>query len=210
MARTDATAKFINATEKLHQTVTRAFNQEPDHQRTTFYERERLAAALVGVAQYFTSVIGRPIGDQFFELASAIEDLNVGTVHPLLKRERADHRRADPSQVWRARAHTVLGLEALLRSGLNRDEAIAKIASHCPNVADLARVRRDRFKLDVIVFGWRREFKANRVKNFEANEVFAEGIKRIDLLKSAHRHRAFALRQFAEAARSSRVLSPAS
>ena len=118
--------------------------------------------------------------------------------------------RADPSQVWRARARVALGLEALLRSGLNRHDAIAKIASRHPSVADLAGVRRDRFKPDVIVLGWRREFKARRIKNFEASELFAEGIKRINLLKSAQAHRTFALRQFAEAAISSRVLSPAS
>jgi hypothetical protein len=209
-ARTNATTRFRKASEKLHRTVDRAFNQEPDTQRTPFNERERYAAALFGVAQYFTSLVGRPIGDRFSEIASAIADLNVGTVHSLLKPERADHRRADPSQLWRARAHVALGLEALLRSGLDRDDAIAKIASQHPSVADLADVRGNRSNLRTIVFGWRREFRANRVKNFEANEVFAEGIERINLLKSAHRYRAFALHQFAEAARSSRVLSPSS
>jgi hypothetical protein len=202
----NATTRFAEATEKLHRTVDRAFNQDS---ATPSDERERYAAALVGVGQYFTSLVGRPIGDRFFEIASAIADLNFGTVHPLLKPERADHRRADPSQLWRARAHVALGLEALLRSGLDRDDAIAKLASQHPSVADLAEVRGNRSNLRTIVFGWRREFRANRVKNFEANEVFA-GIERINLLKSAHDYRAFALHQFAEAARSSRVLSPSS
>ena len=210
LTRTHATAEFIKASEKLHRTVDQAFNQEADHQPTPFNEREQLAAALAGVAQCFASVIGRPIGDRFFELASAIADLNVGSVPPLLKPERADHRRADASQMWRARAHIVLGLEALLQSGLDRDKAIAKIERQSANVVNLARVRRDRFKLGVVVLGWRREFRANRVKNFEANEVFAAGIKCIHLPNSAHDWRAFARHQFAEAARWVRVLSPPS
>jgi hypothetical protein len=208
--RTDATTRFTKATEKLHRTVDRAFNQEPDAQRSPFNERERYVAALFAVAQYFTSLVGRPIGDRFFEIASAIADLNVGTVHPLLKPERADHRRADPSQFWRARARVALGLEALLRSGLDRDDAIAKIASQYSSITDLEGVRRDRSKLGPIVFGWRREFRANRVKNFEAKELFVEGMKRIDQLSSPRDCGRFALSQFAEADESARVSSPSS
>ena len=77
--RTDATTRLAKATEKLHRTVDRAFNLEPDAQRSSFNERERYVAALSAVAQYFASVVGRPIGDRFFEIASAIVDLNVGT-----------------------------------------------------------------------------------------------------------------------------------
>jgi hypothetical protein len=204
----DATTRFIAATEKLHRTVEQAFNQEPAAQRIPFHERERYAAALFGIAQYFTSLVGRPIGDRFFEIGSAIVDLNVGTVHPLLRPERVDHRRPARSQLSRARV--ALGLEALLRSGLDRDEAIAMIAGRYASIADLAGARRDRSKIWPIVFGWRREFRANRVKNFEANELFAEGMKRIDRLASPQHCRRFALSQFAEALASARVLSPAS
>lgn len=140
-------------------------------------ERERYAAALIVVAQYFSSSAGRPIADRFFELASAIADLNNGTVHPLLEPVRPDNRPADPSQLWRARARVALGLEALLRAGLNRSAAAAKIASHYSSVANLAGVKAKGSKLQTIVFGWRRELKAGRVKNFEAGELFSEGSK---------------------------------
>src|SRR5436309_9438264 len=140
MARTDASAKlkFIEATTWLHRTVSKAFDQRPDYPRNPLNERERYAAALIGIAQYFTSVTGRPLGERFFELASAIADLNAGTVHPLLRPVRADNRRADPSQLWRTRARVALGLEALLRSGLTRNDAAAKIARQYSSIANLA------------------------------------------------------------------------
>jgi hypothetical protein len=51
MVGSDATAKskFIKATTSLHRTVTQAFAQEPDDPRTPFNERERHAAALMGL-----------------------------------------------------------------------------------------------------------------------------------------------------------------
>jgi hypothetical protein len=210
MSRSDRTAKskLANALEKLHRNVARAFDQEPDYPGNPTNERERYAAALVVVAQYFSSVAGRPIADRFFELASAIADLNNGTVHPLLRQVPPDNRPADPSQMWRARARVALGLEALLRSGLNRSDAAAKIASQYSNIANLAGVKAKDSKLQTI--GWRRELKAGRVKNFEANELFAEGIKRIDRLASPQGYRKFATRQFAEAANFSCVFSPSS
>ena len=212
MSRSDRTAKstLANALEKLHRNVARAFDQEPDYPGNPANERERYAAALVAVAQYFSSVAGRPIAERFFELASAIADLNKGTIHPLLQQVRPDNRPADPSQMWRARARVALGLEALLRSGLNRSDATAKIASQYSSIANLAGVKAKDSKLQTIVFGWRRELKAGRVKNFEANELFAEGIKRIDRLASPQGYRRFATRQFVEAANFSCVFSPSS
>jgi hypothetical protein len=210
MPRSDRTArsKLLNALEKLHRDLARAFDQEPDYPSDPMNERERYAAALIVVAQYFSSLSEKPIAARFFELASAIADLNHGTVHPLLQQVRPDNRPADPSQLWRARARVALGLEALLRSGLNRSDAAAKITSGYSSIANLAGVKAKDSKLQTIVFGWRRELKAGRVKNFEASELFAEGIKRIDRLASPQEHRKFAIRQFAEAANSSCVFSP--
>ena len=89
MAGTDATAKskFIKATKRLHRMVTQAFAPEPNDPHTPFYERERYTIALMGVAEYFTSLEGRPLGQRFFELGSAIADLNSGIVRPLLRPE---------------------------------------------------------------------------------------------------------------------------
>src|SRR5262245_2305689 len=212
MPRSDRTAKskFLNALERLHRNLARAFEQEPDYQLDSMIERERYAAALIALANYFSSLSVKPIAARFFELGSAIADLNSGTVHSLLRPVRADNRRADPSQLWRARARVALGLEALLRSGLNRSEAASKIAGQYSSVAYLVGAKAKDSKLEITVFGWRRELRAGRVKNFEASELFVEGIKRIDRLSSRQGYLRFATRQFAQAVKFSRVFSPSS
>jgi hypothetical protein len=91
---------------------------------------------------------------------------------------------------------------------LNRSEAAAKIATQYSSIANLAGVKAKDSKLQTTVFGWRSELRAGRVKNFEASELFAEGIKRIDQLASPEAYRKFAIRQFAEAANFSCVFSP--
>jgi hypothetical protein len=96
-----------------------------------------------------------------------------------------------------------------VRTGvLNRSDAAAKIASQYSSIANLPGAKAKDSKLQTIVFGWRREFRAGRVKNFEARELFAEGIKRIDQLGSPQERRKFAIHQFAEAANFSCVFSP--
>lgn len=211
-ARSNAKAKtkFLKATGKLIRTISRAFDQGPELPHTSVNDRDRYAAALFAMAQYFSALAGRPLGDRFFELGSAIADLNNGTVHPLLRPVRSDNRRADTSQLWRARARVAMGLEALLRSGLNQTDAAAKLASRHSDIANLAGRKAKYSTLQTIVFGWRRELKAGRVKNFEASALFAEGLERINRLASAQAHRKFADRQFADAVDFSRVLSRSS
>jgi hypothetical protein len=201
-----ATAEAIKALVRFQTRLSKAFFQEPDCSRTAESERERYAAALVVVALF----VGGRIGSRFSELASAIADLNTGTVHPLLAGVRVHNRRADTSQMWRARARVALGLEALLRSGLSRTEAAAKVATEFPSIARLAGPRAKNSTLRTIVFGWRKELKAGRVKNFEAGELFSEGIKEIDRLATlkGHRIRKFAMSQLTQAAELSGVLSP--
>jgi len=210
MPRSDRTAKskFLNALEKLHRDIARAFEQEPDYTLDAMNERERYAAALIILGNYFSSLSVKTIAARFFELGSAIADLNNGTVRSLLQPASADNRRADPSQLWRARARVALGLEALRRSGLNRQDAALKVASQYSSIANLAGAKAKDSKLQTTIFGWRRELKAGRVKNFEASELFAEGIKRIDRLSSRQGYLRFATRQFAEAAEFSCVFSP--
>ena len=84
------------------------------------------------------------------------------------------------------------------------------MASQYSSIANLSGAKAKNSKLQTIVFGWRRELKAGRVKNFEASELFAEGIKRIDQLVSLQGYRKFASRQFAEAANFSCVFSSSS
>jgi hypothetical protein len=100
-------------------------------------DRERYAVALWCVALFF-SRFGAPFADRFFELGSAITDLNLRIPSDLLKCRRFDRRRPpDNSQKKRARARVVLGLHALRRSGLSQSEAANKIAHDFPVLKEL-------------------------------------------------------------------------
>ena len=115
----EAKFKLLVAAANLYASVSQAFEQEPDCARTAGDERERYAAALIKVAQFFSDQGSRRLGDRFFELSSAVAELNEGTIHPLLRPVRSPNRPAEPSQRWRARARVALALEALIRSGLS-------------------------------------------------------------------------------------------
>jgi hypothetical protein len=177
--------ELIEAVFELHGNVFHAFAQEPDYPRTPFNERERYSAALVAAAQFFIRLGEGQIGERFFELASAIADLNSGTQHPILVPVRTDNRRPDTSQMWRARASVALALEAAIRSGLSQGAAAARIARKFPSLTKLAGSRAKNSPLETIVLGWRKELKAARIKNFQAGELFSEGMKKIDSLSSS-------------------------
>jgi hypothetical protein len=204
----DASAEVIQATIKLHEVVTRAFNDNAEYPRTLFNERERYAAAVQAVGHFLSSIAGRGLGDRFFELGSAIADLNSGTVRSLLQPVKVDNRQSDNSQLWRARARVSVGFAALLKSGLSRSEAITKISRGFPAIAKLAGRNAKDSTLQTIVRGWHKRLKAGRVKNFEADELFSEGIRRIDAITDQQRLVEFAMRQIAEAAGVARALSP--
>jgi hypothetical protein len=161
-----------------------------------------------------SSTLGdRQVGNRFFNLASAISDLNSGTVHPLFQAVKTVNRRPDFSQLWRARARVALGLEALIRSGVKVDAtAVAeKVAKKFPLLAKLAGAKASQSRLPAVLLGWRRELRAARIKNFEATELFLEGMRRIDRLTGQPaRLRAFSANQLTEAADEARVLSPLS
>jgi hypothetical protein len=57
-------SKLLDALERLHRNVAQAFDQEPDYPRNPMNERERYAAALIVVAQYFSSLAEKRIADR--------------------------------------------------------------------------------------------------------------------------------------------------
>ena len=212
MTRSDMASEFNLSTAyaKLRGTVRRAFDQEPEYPRIPFNERERYAAAVAAVAQLFSTLGDRQVGNRFFNLASAISDLNSGTVPPLFQAVRTVNRRPDFSQLWRARARVALGLEALIRSGVKADAtAVAeKAAKRFPLLSKLAGAKASQSRLPTVLLGWRREFRAARIKNFEATELFLEGMRRIDrLTRQPARLREFSANQLTEAVNEARVLS---
>jgi hypothetical protein len=184
MAMTGSDDKTETPLSKLRQGLNTAFTQESTLPRTPENERERLAAGLVFVAQFVAAEIDRDIANKyFFELSSALTDLNDGTVRPLLEHSSL-RTRADSSDKWRARARIAVALDALMRSGLRQTDAANEIADKNRGLHTLAG-KTAAISFSTTIIGWREEFIRKRVKNFEAAVLFEEGIRRIDEMYEA-------------------------
>jgi len=97
----------------LFEKVDKAFTQEP---QMTGPENDcqRYVAALTAVSGFF-GTFKAPFVGRFYDLASAITDLNHNSrAAPLLQPVRTGKRGGDSSLTWRRRAHAVLGLEGLM------------------------------------------------------------------------------------------------
>jgi hypothetical protein len=86
-----------------------------------------------------------------------------------------------------------------------------KVAKRFSLLAKLAGAKASQSRLPAVLLGWRREFRAARIKNFEATELFLEGMRRIDCLaRQPARLREFSANQLTKAVNEARVLSPPS
>jgi hypothetical protein len=165
--------------------VRKAFDQESDL-RSTENDRDRYAAALIVIGKFISNFAGRAYGNRFFELGSAIADLNTGALHPLLALPKQAGRPM-PSQIWRGRANVALALCALVGCKMRPSEAATDIIRKFPKVANLAsprtRLSVNSDSLKKIMLEWRKSFSAGRISNDEAVELFAVGLELIDSLR---------------------------
>jgi hypothetical protein len=137
-------------------------------------KREQYVMALISIATFFKEIDCPLHNSLFWELASAIGDRNTGVqYHPLLDADIPAVTRSDSSPTWRARAQAALALEALIAAGDSPAEAAAKIVSKNSGLKALAGAKSE--SLTNTLLNWRKEFRQNRVKNFEAAELFQAG-----------------------------------
>jgi hypothetical protein len=90
-----------------------------------------------------------------------------------------------------------------------KQDAAAKLTRGSPAIAKLASAKAKNSKLKTIVFGWRQQLRQARVKNFEASELFSEGLRRIEAMTNQpNALRQFSVQQLREATTVYEVLSP--
>jgi hypothetical protein len=175
----------------------------------------------------FFNKFSQPLATRFFELGSAIGDLNVGAQPELLvRRSKGRGRLRDSSFVWRARAHVALGFHARLRElGAEQKQVqVAKTIEHKhPQFATLAgyNVASDKDRgLANLIINWRKDFMSSstedgddvdgkvigRVKNWEAVELFTMGKDIVESMADAQKLRRFADGQLSIAAQFANVL----
>ena len=108
--------------------------------------------------------------------------------------------------VWRARARVALVLEALICSGLSARAAATQPAHKFPKIAGLAGAAAKNSTLQTTIGGWRKALSADKVKNFEARELFLAGLELIRKLPQTELNE-FSRRQLADVTQLSGGLS---
>jgi hypothetical protein len=143
------------------------------------HRRNRYVLAVLAI-NYLLEHIGDYEGlDELSELASALNDLNseVGVVRDILSPVKRT--RADPSDVWRARALICLALEASRYAGMKRRKsarAIAKTFDRLPLIAGRKAKGRaiESGSYENTIMNWGKRFRAKKVPNDEAQHSFTQ------------------------------------
>lgn len=146
-------------------------------------KQNQFAAALVVVARFMQDTISIEHANSFFELSSAIANLQTGSVHPWLAPAR-DVARRDPSQLWRGRASAVVALEALCvaRAPIDIKAAARELLRNHAGISRLGGGKLKRQAGVSTLMNWHKEFSAGRVKDVEANDLFSAGRELIQTL----------------------------
>jgi hypothetical protein len=196
---------------RLHADITRgvAFATDPEvcsgPDAITPLERKReIAALLIEFTAQFLVTTGNKgwANEYFYAVASALRQLNAGTVPPLLAPSPRKGRPPEPADLWCARARVVVALIALRKARLSPEDAMAEILRVRHGVKRLRGAYSSGTLADTVL-QWRRRLREEhkrREKNdkvdphFEAVEIFAEGLRRI----AARAVRPDALRELAK------------
>jgi hypothetical protein len=163
--------------ELIHDLM-RAFDQTAGPDPDPSYTRARYITALQSVARFLDRVPTlQDFAHEFVKLASALDDLNQGTVHPILRPSNVASRPPDSTETWMARAKVAFTVEILLRSKMTETEVKDLIDEDFPTIIGFAKRSRSAGQASIT---WRNMFVRRRVKNRIAAEVFKQKLAEID------------------------------
>jgi hypothetical protein len=133
-------------------------------------EREPFIDALVAVGRFARAVGLREAQWEFFVLAWALQDLDVGRVAPVVRpTKRKGGSPPDSGVTWIMRVRVLIALDALQRSGMTQEKATSYINSNYPKLQRLMSRGRD---LPSTIKRWRRELEEAKQGAFLA--IFAK------------------------------------
>ncbi len=163
-----------------------AFDSESADQSPK-YERARYIHALKAISNFLKEVGIASYEKRFYRLALAMDDLNRGSVDPLLEpMKTGGAKNRNVSWDWCARAHVAGGISALLKAGLTRKSAAQWAASKYPEMKKLAGLSRvNPSSTTTKVLSWYDDFNKgdrSKIKNAQALVVFAAGKQEIERL----------------------------
>ena len=171
--------RLTSAVVELIRELVRAFDQieGPDHDAS--YARANYIKALQSVALFLEKVpTSQDFGHQFLKLATALEDLNQGTVHLLLRPSTVRSRPPDSTEMWMSRMKVAYAVELLLRSKMNTSEIKQLIDRDFPSIIHFAARSRSAGQASMT---WHNMFVRGKAKNRIAAKVFERNLMEINV-----------------------------
>jgi hypothetical protein len=202
---------FVAALSSLQNSITTlkselavAFDSQSGDQSPK-YERARYAYAFKAISNFLKDIGIVSYQKRLYRLALAFDDLNRGTVDPLLEPIKTDGtKKPNASWAWCARAKVSVGIFALVKAGLARKGAAQLAARKFPEIKELAGLSRTYPSSTMTkILSWHDDFNKgdrSKIKNPQALALFAAGKQEIEKLpKDADRLRKAANQMFASA-----------
>lgn len=169
---------LTSAVAELIHELMRAFDQTAGPDPEPSYTRARYIMALQSIAVFLQQVpTFQNFGHEFAKLASALDDLNQGTVHPILKPSNVANRPPDSTEVWMSRAKVAFAVELLLRSKMTEAKVKHLVDKHFPTIIGFAKRSGGAGQAAI---AWRNMLVGRRAKNRIAAMVFEQKIAEID------------------------------
>jgi hypothetical protein len=108
----------------------------------------------------------------FMQLSTVLDDLERGTVHPIVAPRNLSHRAPDRNDIWELRGTVVAALEFLRAAGRPQKEAMKVICSH-KSIGRLCNAKRGSKKADLYssVLSWRKSLANETVECFGAKVI---------------------------------------
>ena len=174
-----ALGSLQNPISALKSELAVAFNSQSSDQSPR-YERARYVYALKAISTFLKEV--GIVSDQkrFYRLVLALDDLNRGTVDPLLEPiKTGGAKNRNVSWVWCARANVSVGILALIKAGLTRKGAAQWASRDFPKIKELAALsRQNPSSTATKILSWLDDFNKgdrSKIKNRQALVIFASG-----------------------------------
>ncbi len=156
----------------------KVFRTPVDGRDETQMMQERFAVATSVLSRFFKNTgIGQDICDHFIRLSGAFYGLALGTKNPIFEPYSPGNRAQDRADKWHARVFAVVGMECLIKSGMDRETAAEKAAKRAP---DLARTLQRNASLKPSLLSWLDQLRHKKIKSDIAQDAYALGMQRLE------------------------------
>ena len=160
-----ADEKFLEALSVCLTGLNRVFGASAANPENTDMRRDQHKMAQMQVGVFLSSVGLRDIGEQFYFLACALDDLGEGIPHPVLTaKKRKGGRTPDRADVWAVRGLVAIAIDCYRKAGKSE----ADIAKTITKQKEFAALLRPNTNLKTAPFGWLDQLRDGQVQSILA------------------------------------------